>query len=309
MPVFGPLKKSENIRVYKQAFTANALLQKMFFLHWSVKLNKKLRLPGKSLWFRKMIKQDFSDDKPICYIFAGGKYLTQDSRLYEYIKKQNPKNKAVVFCFDLMSKKNWDIEKVKAVCDYIVTYDADEAEKYGALHMDAVMYGAISEVTTPSSFAQDVYFLGFAKDRLEQLHAAYRHLTENGLRCKFLICGVPQEKQCKGEGLYYTNPITYRENLENVKNSRCILELMQGGSNAPTLRTQESHIYRRKLLTNNTNLVGQPYYDANHMRVFSDVTQIDTAFAGTDIDYAAFDDSFDYSPFKMIDFFETLLEQ
>lgn len=308
-PVFGPLSKLKNVRVYKQAFRGGKLLQKLFFLHWSAKLNAKIKLPFKSIWFPRICKQDFNDNKPICYVFAGGKYLTQDKCLLEYIKKQNPRNRAIVFCFDLISKKHWNMNHVKALSDYIVTYDEGEAAKYGAKHMDAVMYGALTDVTMPETFENDVYFLGFAKDRLPQILAAYDTLIEAGLKCKFVICGVPQEQQRSGEGLIYSLPISYIENLENIKNSRCILEIMQGGSNAPTLRTEEAHIYRRKLLTNNTNLVGQPYYDASHMRVFSECAAIDTAFAESEIDYSAFDDSFNYSPLKMIDFFEKLLEK
>lgn len=307
-PVFEPLANEENVRVYQQAFRANALVQKLFFLHWSAKINAKLKLPLKKLWFRKMCRQSFPNDKPICYVFAGGKYLTQEKKLFKYIKKQNPKNKAIILCFDLISKKHWDIEQIRNVCDQIVTYDADEAVQYNVEHLDAVMYDAITDITMPDTFQNDVYFLGFAKDRLAQIHAAYQRLFESGLKCKFIICGVPREKQIKGEGLIYSEPISYRDNLENVKNSRCILEIMQGRSNAPTLRTEEAHIYRRKLLTNNTNLVNQPYYDASHMRVFSDTELIDTEFVKEKIDYAAFDDSFDYSPRKMISFFEKLLE-
>ena len=307
-PIFQPLKKCGDVRVYKRAFLGNALLQKLFFLHWSYRLNRKLRLPLKKIWFRKMVRQDFEEDKPICYVFLGGKYLTDEPKLYDYIKKQNPKNKCIIYCLDLISKKHWDVAKIKSFCDHIVTYDLSEAEQYSIDHYAAMSYGAITEVTEPEHFENDVYFLGFAKDRLEQIHAAYRQLSESGLKCKFIICGVPKEKQIKADGPIYSAPISYRENLENVKNSRCILEIMQGGSNAPTLRTEEAHIYRRKLLTNNTNLVGQPYYDASHMRVFSEAEQIDTEFVKEKIDYAAFDDSFDYSPRKMIDFFEKLLE-
>ena len=308
-PYFQPLKELSNVRIYKRAFTGNALLQSIFFVHWSYRLNRKIRLPMKKIWFHKMYRQTFKNNRPICFVFLGGKYLTDEPKLYRYIKRQNPKNQCIIYCLDLIAKKHWDIDKVKAVSDHIVTYDAKEAEKYGVDHFVAMAYGAITEVTMPKVFENDVYFLGFAKDRLPQIHAVYQKMATHGLKCKFIICGVPEEQQLKGEGLIYSDPISYRENLENVKNSRCILEIMQGGSDAPTLRTEEAHIYRRKLLTNNTNLIGQPYYDASHMKVFSEPDEIDTVFVHDPIDYDAFDDSFDYSPQKLIDYFEILLEE
>lgn len=306
-PVFHPLKNYPFVRVYDRAFDGNALLQKLCFLHWSKKLNRRIRLPGKRIWYRKMTEHDFAEDKPCCYVFYGGKYITEDRELFSYIKKKNPNNKCVVFCYDLISKKHWDIEKVKKSCDRIVTYDPGEAEKYQIDLLQAFMYGAICEVTEPEAFENDVYFLGFAKDRLDQIYQTYQTLSTAGLRCNFLICGVSADKQIKGEGLHYITPISYRENVENVKRSKCILELMQGGSDAPTLRTEEAHVYRRKLLTNHLNLVNQPYYDCNNMRVFSAPEQIDIDFLKTPIDYSSFDDSFDYSPYQLISYLENLL--
>lgn len=306
-PVVHPLKKYPFVRVYDRAFDGNSFLQKLCFLHWSKKLNRRIRLPGKRIWYRKMIEQDFTEDKPCCYVFYGGKYITEDRELFRYIKKKNPKNKCIVLCYDLISKKHWNIEQVKKCCDHIVTYDPGEAEKYQVDFLQAFMYGAISEITEPETFENDVYFLGFAKDRLNQIHATYHTLSNAGLRCKFLICGVPKEQQIQGEGLHYIKPISYRENIENVKRSKCILELMQGGSNAPTLRIEEAHVYRRKLLTNHQNLVNLPYYDSNNMRVFSEPEQIDFDFLKAPIDYSSFDDSFDYSPYQLISYFENLL--
>ena len=306
-PVFHPLKNYPFVRLYSRAFDGNWLLQKLCFLHWSAKLNRRIRLPGKRIWYRRLLKQSFTEDKPCCYVFCGGKYITEDPGLYACIKKQNPENKCVVFCYDLISKKQWDIEKVRKCCDHIITYDPGEAKKYRIDLFQAFMYGAISEVTEPQTFENDVYFLGFAKDRLHQIHAVYHTLSDSGLRCKFLICGVPKEKQLKGEGLHYCEPIPYRENIENVKRSKCVLELMQGGSDAPTLRTEEAHVYRRKLLTNHLGLVNQPYYDCNNMRVFSEPDEIDVAFLKEPINYSSFDDSYDYSPYQLIAYLENLL--
>ena len=138
-PVFGPLKQYPFVRVYDRAFEGNGVLQKLIFLHWSKKLNRKIRLPWKRIWYRRMLKQDFGEEKPCCYIFCGGKYITEDPGLYKYIKTQNLNNKCIVLCFDLISKKNWDLEKVQSCCDYIVTYDQSEAKKYGIEFFRAVM--------------------------------------------------------------------------------------------------------------------------------------------------------------------------
>ncbi len=307
-PFFFPLRQNDHVQVYEHAFDGKGLIQKLFFLHWSAKLNQKFRLPLKSLWFRKMCKKTFPTERPCCYLFIGNKYLGQEKKLYRYIKKLDSRNKAGFYFLDLVSKKNLDLASYKTCSDFILTYDRSEAEQYQIRCFDELIYGAISDVTEPEDFAWDVYFLGFAKDRLTRIHDVYHVLTKAGLRCKFIICGTKPEDRISGEGLSYQDPISYAENIENVKKSRCILELMQGGSDAPTLRTQEAITYKRKLLTDHLSAASQSYFNAGFMKTFSEAEQIDTAFAGSPIDYAAFDDRYDLSPNKLIAYLENLLE-
>ena len=232
---------------------------------------------------------NFDNSKPCCYVFLTGKYILEDERLYKYIKSLNPDNKAVVLCGDLISKKNWDMQNVNSMCDMVLTYDRGEAEKYDIeFYPWEDIYGAIEEVTTPAEFETDVYFLGFAKDRLEDIHNAYKVFSEAGLRCKFIICGTQEKDRVQGEGLYYTAPISYRENLRNVNNSRCILEVIQGGSCAPTLRLREACTYKRKLISNNTNPVYREQLDCENLFVYSDASEVDPGFAKAPIAYEGF---------------------
>lgn len=307
-PVFLPLSKCESIKVYRHAFSSGKLRQSLFFLHWSGKINKIVRLPLKKLWYHKISEQDFPAEKPCCYVFYSGKYITQDAGLFKHIKRQNPENKCVVLLGDTIEKKHWDIAKIKKLCDHIVTYNPAEAEKYDLSLFTGVSYGPIMEITTPDVFEYDVFFLGYAKNRLQTIYRVYDVLTRKGLRCNFLLCGIKKADRVAGEGLHYIKPISYRENIANIQKSKCILEIVQRGCDAATLRTEEAHVYRRKLLTNNQNLTGQTYYDPSHMLVFSNVEEIDESFLKSPIDYEAFDDSYDYSPMKLIDFLEGLLE-
>ena len=304
---YGLLDNTEGIEVYSRAFNTSWIIEKLFFLHWSNRINSRIYLPFKSIWFKKMCNKGFKNSRPYCYVFLEGKYILEDSSLIKYIRKNNPNNKCIIYCTDLISKSKWNIKYVKKYCDYIVTYDKDEADKYKINCFSKPCYSAILPVTEPDLFETDVYFLGYAKDRLDMIHSTYKLLSSKGLRCKFIICGVSKEKQIKGNGLIYSFPISYRENLENVQKSKCILEIMQGGSNAATLRTEEAQVYKRKLLTNHVDLVNQEYYDENNMTVFSNPEDIDINFIKSPIDYKSFNNGYDYSPMKLIDYFEKLL--
>lgn len=304
-PCFMPLRKYKFVRVYEHAFESGRILQRIFFYHWSKKLNDILKLPFKSLWFKRMCVQNFENTKPVCYVFYSGKYISEEKRLYPYIKTLNPENKCIIYFGDLISKRNIDIAQMKNCCDEIVTYDFGEAKTYGLRHFDTLGYGAIMDTDKKDSFVQDVYFLGYAKDRLEEIYAAYKAFSEKGFRCKFIICGVPKAKQWNAPGLIYSTPITYKENIQNVIRSKCILELIQGGSNAPTLRVMEALVYKRKLITNNAELLRQPYYDQNNMQVITKPDEKCFEFLRKPINEIAVDDAM-LDPYHRIEFLENL---
>ena len=305
-PMFNELLNIPFVKVFKFAFKGNKLVQKLFFLHWSAKLNRKINLPFKSIWYKKMCQHKFLEDKPVCFVFLEGKYLSQDEGLVKYIKKLNPENRCVVLYTDLISKRKIDIEKIKKLADLVVSYDKQEAEMFDIKYQDMDYYTPLIPVTTPDEFENDVYFLGFAKDRLDDIHKVYDHLSTQGLKCKFIICGTKEEDRIKSEGLIYSSPISYLENLENVNKSRCVLELIQGSSVAPTLRLREAKTYKRKLITNNTNPEYKNSLTEGNLLVFEGVEKITKEFVSSPIDYSLFDRNYS-SPLKLIEYLEEVL--
>lgn len=301
--IFGALKKYEYIKIFKHAFKSNSFIEKIFFLHWSRKINNIIKLPFKKIWYKKMCCHKFKEKKPCCFVFLEGKYITEDEGLFKFIKELNPDNKCVMLCFDLLTKRNFDVKKNKKFLDKIITYDFEESKLFNIDYLNMDYYVPISDVTEPQNFDNDVYFLGFAKDRLDYIHNAYKFFINNKLKCKFVICGVPKKYRLKGEGLYYSKPISYKENLENISNSKCILEIIQGKSVAPTLRLREAFAYKRKLITNNTNTEYYNYLTDDNLLVLSDENRMDINFVNSAINYDSFSDEYS-TPITLIEYLE-----
>ena len=70
----------------------------------------------------------------------------------------------------------------------------------------------------------------------------------------------------------------YGEIIDVVKKSNCILEVVQKGQSAITLRTLEAVYYRKKLLTNNTNIKKYSFYDPRYIQIFTNIDEIDFDF-------------------------------
>ncbi|MBR2883990.1 MAG: hypothetical protein IKL46_06470 [Clostridia bacterium] len=305
-PIFSSLSKYPFVKVFDRAFNANFFIQKFFFLHWSAKLNKIVKLPFKNIWYKKMCCHNFENNKPICYVFVGGKYVSEDKAFLKYIKNLNPNNKCIMLCLDLLQKTDINTEKLKENIDKIITYDLGEAHKYTIDYLNMDYYTPIIDVTTPNDFENDVYFLGYVKDRLDDIHNTYKYFVKNDVKCKFIICGTKPEERISGDGLIYQKPISYIENLQNVRKSKCILEIIQGQSVAPTLRLREAKTYKRRLITNNTNPEYIKSLTKDNLCVYSDVKDIDIDFIKSDINYKNFTDEYS-SPIKLINYLEETL--
>lgn len=307
--MYGELEKLSNVHFNSYGLDSkNPILRAVFKLHWSAQINRIVHLPFKRIWFSKMCRNKFRNDKPVCYIFMGGQYVGTNPKLRDYIRQLNPKNRIVIHYEDLISKKKYtNFETVRKSADYIITYDSLEAKEYGIKLFNLPVYSTIQAVTKAEAFKYDVYFLGFAKDRLDLIHSIYQKLSNDGLKCYFHICGVTPEQQIAGEGLHYGSPITYAQNISNVQKAKCILEVMQGGSDAITLRTQEALCYRRKLLTNHKAVAEQPYYSPEIISTFSDAEEIDTSFIQRPVSYSTYDNAFDFSPEQYLRFVELLI--
>lgn len=304
--MYGELDELPNVHFHPYGLgSRNPILRAMFKLHWSAKVNAKIRLPLKRLWFSRMCRYDFKNENPVCYIFLGGQYIVANTELREYINKLNPENRIVIKYEDLIAKKHYtDFELVRNSADLLVTYDPEEARRYGIGLYARQMYSRLQEVTEPQEFRFDIYFLGNAKDRLPLLMAVYHKLMEDGIRCRFLLAGVPEEKREVLPGITYITGISYAENLKNIQDSKCILEICQNGSDACTMRYSEAVTYHRLLLTN-SNIEHSTLFQPEIMIPFHTSEDICTLRLKKPIAYDAFRKcNVDTSPVGLLDYLE-----
>ena len=212
----------------------------------------------------------------------------------------NPRNKVVVIHWDLITKKiRYDYSSIKNKVDLAITYDKEEAEKYKIHYFQETPYSRIMEIPERTRNKQDVYFLGAAKDRLDKLYKVYYYLKANGVTCKFLIAGVGSEDQITDEGIEYISSISYKENIQNVISSKCILEIVQDGSNDFTLRVQEAIAYKKRLITN-CSIDLNPYFSNGQLIQFNDVSQINIDTIKNELPQEGYPELLDMNPFKRL---------
>ena len=272
------LYENDYVHIYNECFDGAPFLQELFHFHWSYRINRKINLPFKKIWFKRMYRQDFPNELPLCFIYLGGNNIFRDGGFTEYVRKQDPRNRQVIMHQDLIKKKcSYDYSIVRDKVDLAVTYDISEAEEYGIHYFKEDTYSMLLPLPEHIEYESDVFFLGAAKDRLHEIFDVHKRLSGFGLKCKFMIAGVSPENQVEGDGLEYTSGISYQENIEHIIKTKCVVEIIQKGSMDITTRALEAIAYRKKLLTN-CQIIPREYFNEGQLQVFDSVDSIDPEF-------------------------------
>lgn len=302
------LYNNDQVHIYKMAFNGNKLLEKLFYYHWAVRSNRRFKLPFKNVWFKKMYRQNFKNDLPLCFVYMGDSNILCGTKFTDYVRKQDPRNRQVIIFDDLISKgREKTLETIRKKVDLLISYDKGEAEKYGVEYFQEDTYSKLIEEPETPNFKQDVYFLGAAKDRLPKIMATYEKLHSNGVSCKFMLAGVPEEQRIVAEGIEYTTGISYMENLQNVLESRCVLEIIQGGSCDITMRALEAIAYRRKFATD-CQICEDSVFNPGQFQSFTTVDELDVDFFKEPFMPVDYPIRLDMNPMRRLYFIQEQLE-
>ncbi len=150
-----------------------------------------------------------------------------------------------------ISKLINNIEKLRFT---IHTFDKKDAEllKFH-YHKQFFPIRVYQEVPVSNIYWSDFYFLGAEKGRAHILHEISNMLS--GYNLDFKIAKNLSEY------------ITYDENINNVMHTRCIVDIVQSNQSDLTLRPLEAMAFRKKLLTNNHNILNADFYNRNNIFV------------------------------------------
>ena len=234
--------------------------------------------PLKSILNRFLFKSKFDNDHPICFVFTERVLFLYNYGFIDFLRTSHPNAKFVCYLQDIgETVENVHLESIFNEFDLSISYDKREAEKYNILYYP-----------TPYSFypfkekkklqQSDVFFVGRAKNRLNDIIKSYEKLTQMGLSCDFHITDVDPKNQKYSEVINYNTRLTYKENLEHVKNTKCILEVMQKGATGYSLRTWEAIFYDKLLLTNNKTINQAPFYNNKYIFIYESSKDFDERF-------------------------------
>lgn len=187
----------------------------------------------------------------------------------------------------------------KGVFDKVLTIDRNDAIDFNLEHC-LTPYSKIQ--LEKQEMTSGLYFCGQNKGRLYILYSIWREALKHNVRIGYDLMWCQQFEDFfeSYSGIQFHNQyVSYREVLRKAVRTNCILDVIQKGQSALTLRPYEAVVYKKKLLTNNPNIFEFPYYNPSYMHYFEKIEEIDWEWVlreeSIDYNYAG-----DFSPIHLV---------
>lgn len=284
-------------------------LNLIYKIHHSQRINRFINIPLKKVWYRLCTSFCFRNDNPICFIFDA-RWLQYDYVVdyVKYLKSNYNKSKIICYYIDLVKNYNKlaQPDNVKIYADEVLAYDLQDSKKYSLIYRPT-FYSKI-DVQESNLIDSDIFFVGYAKDRLDTIISIYEKCSSMGLVCDFHIIGVEKEKQLYPEKIHYNQYLNYSDCLAHISHTKCVLEVMQTGAVGYTLRLWEAIAYDKVLMTNNKSILESDFYVPGKI-IFTDNLTISESIAeASEISYPE-NIKYKISPDAFLSFIDDLLNR
>ena len=315
---YSDLKKMKGVTYIDDLSELFGSLHFLYKIHFSKTINSIVRLPFHGIWNFFYKKSFYGDKKPLCFVLSGYWIRTEKyTNLIDYLKSNYPDSRFVWVASDLIKNyKNYfqdtpiDLKVIKEKVDAIFSFDQNDVKNYGLKYYPLV-FSAIEDCDISIDSYSDVYFLGNAKNRLKAIIEVYEYLKEKGLKLDFHITNVHPNEQVYPDEIKYNTRMSYSDNLNHVKHTRCLLEIMQEGGHGYTQRVNEAVCLGKKLITNNPEIKEAPFFNPNYMLRFEKPQDITDDFIKNILTISFVDYGYkeNMSPIKLIKHIDNYLAE
>ena len=269
------------------------IIRLLYRIHNSDRINRIIKLPLKKIWNKFFFRERFPNDKPICFVFSCEMLKMKDVNYFNYLRKKYQECKLLYLCtdkFDLIKGRydGFDEDYLRKTFDYVLTYEVFDVKHHGLTYFQTLRQNNESikaQISDSNSKTQsDVVFVGEAKDRLKVVLDVFNWLTSKGLKCDFYIAFAPQEIREEYPDITFGDSwIPYKEVVKKIEQSRCILDVVQGGAIGINARAKRAFEFNKMLVSNCKGIQYSKLYDGRNIQFFEKAEDINTDAIKNDI--------------------------
>lgn len=303
---------NDNVRFINKAvpYTGNSFVNSLCYSHYRFHFKSIRLLPLTFIWHDNFIKTlNIDKDNNTVLIIYDWCFLSKDLRFLKKIKKKCPRL-YIVYLFSNIVKVSGArlyglLDHLKEYFDVVFAFDHEDEKKYGFNFNPLIYTPPVKLPEWSNNLRYDLFYLGEAKDRYNKLIEIYEKARGEGLKCNFTIAGVPKENRVYADEINYER-ISYPRALEIMAESKCIVDAIQGGSTALTIKTCEAVVLGRKLITTNKNILGESFYKENNIMVYNQGSSLKSFMEKPMEEYTESDKQF-FSPQGLFNKIERIL--
>ena len=274
--MWSDIERISNATILEKALKpCGKFLEVVHHIHFSFALNKITQLPFQNIW-KKLYSLEsigLKEDKKYCVIYTDVSAARTDLKYLAGLRAQTNITLVLVMV-NTMARRGSLIEKRKGYFDIVFSFDRNDCDKYGFIYHPT--YYSMTSMKA-EDIVQDAFYVGVSKGRASIITAVYERLMTQGAKAEFFISGLEPGEQ-KRKGIHYNQWLKYRQVLDYISKSNCIVEIMDGNQEGVTLRTMEAVCYNKRLLTNNASMKQSKYYTSGYIQVFDRPEDIDVDF-------------------------------
>lgn len=254
-------------------YEGNAIISRLMKLFYSWSINKRgIRIPLRRLSYKGIVDaMHIKSNETVKIIFYDRSRASYDFEFIKYLKKQIPNVRVGYLFSDVVEKSGAKIfgivEQLNVYYDKVFSFDKFDSTKY-QFDYSYLIYDR-NAVRKKSKPVFDVFLVAQAKDRLSDLLDIYDKCDALGLKMDFAINNIPENQLqlIKNRKIQVNEIIPYEEVVKRLNNSKCIVDIMQKGSVGITLNIVEAVVFNIKAISNNSELVNEPFYDPSRILI------------------------------------------
>ena len=255
---------------------APTLVRKIHTAHCCTAFATRKKLPLKKLWYKKYFPEKYnSGDEYVFVFFHKWKPIFQHGYL-EYLRKKYPGCKCVLLLGDINLARTLNIQEEKTRFDHIMVFERNFA-KANNIEYYPLVYSDYRNEIDPKDKDIDLLFVGWAKGRYKLLKSIYDHLTSRGVNCQFYLTKLDEDVP-KESGIHTADWVPYGQYTALLKRAKCLLDIVPKDTDCNTLRVNEALSYKCKILTNNTKIVFEEFYDPKSIGTYTVPEDMDADF-------------------------------
>lgn len=257
-------------------YEGNVILKGLvrFFYSWKINV-KGIRVPFRALCYKGILRGlHINKEDEVKIIFYDRSRASYDFQLLEYFREHIPEVKIGYLFSDIAAKSGANafgiVEQLNKNYDKVFSFDLKDSQRYNFDYSYLVYDRNIKGIDT--SCRCDVFLVARAKDRLDDLLSVFDLCVQNGLKTDFAINGISKKQlyMIGNRDIQTNEDIPYEEVVERLNHSKCIVDIMQKGSVGITLNIVEAVVFNIKAISNNTELVNEPFYDPSRILILSE---------------------------------------